>query len=164
MKFSFATMSISQVCRDDEILCVRVVNNDPKYNYEYRSCWDSDFSIEYSRPGCYVGFEHCHHGECHNDTTICVCEGSLCNDEKYSSEAPPITPGSGLYCYGYEHDHDSEVMTVECDRSEDFCMEMFTDTGHEIWRGCWSTDYEEGRYNYTGCEVTRGCLFIKSKI
>ena len=46
-------------------------------------------------------------------------------------------------------------MTVECDRSEDFCMEMFTDTGHEIWRGCWSTDYEEGRYNYTGCEVNK---------
>ena len=43
-------------------------------NYEYRSCWDDDFNIEYAKPGCYVGFSHCHHDICHNDTTICVCQ------------------------------------------------------------------------------------------
>ena len=67
----------------------------------------SRYDIEYTRPGCYKGFTHCHiteQGErCHNDTMICVCEDNLCNSEKYSSEAPPVTPGSGLFCYSSHH-------------------------------------------------------------
>ena len=54
------------------------------------------------------------------------------------------------------------MMTVECDRSEDFCIEMFKAGGDEIWRGCWSTDYEEGRYNYTGCEVNAEREFLQA--
>ena len=65
------------------------------------------YDITYTRPGCYKGFTHCHiteQGErCHNDTMICVCEDNLCNSEKYSSEAPPVTPGSGLFCYSSHH-------------------------------------------------------------
>lgn len=41
------------------------------------------YDIQYTRPGCYKGFTHCHiteHGQqCHNDTMICVCEDDLCN-------------------------------------------------------------------------------------
>ena len=154
------------MCRDEENLCVRVTST--KDNYEYRSCWDDDFNIEYSRPGCYVGFEHCHHGHCHNDTTICVCEDDLCNDDKYSSEAPPITPGSGLYCYKHDyHDHPGTGARwpgdwEECDKSEDFCIEISHTNSSQgvMFRGCWSTDYEEGRYNFTGCEVKKGFYAI----
>ena len=130
-------------------------------NFEYRSCWDDDFNVEYAKPGCYVGFEHCHEGVCHNDTTICVCADSMCNDEKYSSEAPPITPGSGLYCYSHHyHGHgpdDGEERWAgdfeECSKGEEFCIEMSHGNGSVLHRGCWSTGYEEGRYNFTGCEV-----------
>ena len=152
-----------QICRDDETLCVRVHNDEE--GYEFRSCWDDDFNIEYSRPGCYKGFEHCHHGRCHNDTTVCVCSGNLCNDESYSSEAPPVTPGSGLYCYRqeYHHHHPPGQRWLndweECDKGEEFCIEITHDRSDNssedvLHRGCWSTEYEEGRYNFTGCEVT----------
>ena len=127
---------------------------------------EPSLSIEYSRPGCYVGFTHCHHGRCHNDTTVCVCADNLCNDEKFSSEAPPVTPGSGLYCYqeDYHHHHppgDEERWQwdwEECDKGEDFCIEITNDrndnSSQEVhFRGCWSTEYEGGRYNFTGCEV-----------
>ena len=37
-----------------------------------RSCWDSSYNMEFSRPGCYKGFTHCHRyysvdniGHCH---------------------------------------------------------------------------------------------------
>ena len=92
---------------------------------------------------------------------ICVCGENMCNDEHFSSEAPPITPGSGLFCYHEEYHHhgpherwDGEVR--ECEKGEDFCITITrTDEEREgiAFRGCWSTEYEEGRYNFTGCEV-----------
>ena len=42
---------------------------------------------------------------CHNDTTICVCADKNCNSDKYSSAAPPYTPGSGLVCYVEDEHH-----------------------------------------------------------
>ena len=109
----------------------------------------------------YQGFEHCHHGSCHNDTSICVCGENMCNSEHFSSEAPPITPGSGLYCYhqDYHHGHGPHQGWAgdvrECAKDEDFCITItHTDkTDGFAFRGCWSTEYEEGRYNFTGCEV-----------
>lgn len=100
-----ASMDNNQTCRADETLCVRVVNDEQ--GYEFRSCWNGGDNEEFTSPGCYVGFPHCHltpEGEhCYNDTTICVCADSLCNTEKYTSPSPPVTPGSGLACYAEEH-------------------------------------------------------------
>jgi len=163
-----SSLDQNQTCINQEQLCVRITHEED--NFEYRSCWESDFNIEYSRPGCYKGFSHCHRDVCHNDTTICVCADPLCNDEDYSSEAPPITPGSGLYCWRHDYHPDGPPGPphagpegepyVECAKNEDFCIET-TDTehGHVMFRGCWSTDYEEGRYNFTGCEVGTHCMF-----
>merc|ERR1711936_345126 len=154
-----ASLDSKEICRNQENLCVRIKQEEDYY--EYRSCWDSDFSIEYSRPGCYKGFSHCHRGHCHNDTQICVCEPSLCNDETYSSQAPPITPGSGLYCYKHDYHGFDEQDYVECEKNEEFCIEITNGTGGGavMYRGCWSTDYEEGRYNFTGCESGTHCVF-----
>ena len=76
-----------------------------------------------------------------------------------------VALGSGLYCY-HEHyhphgpPHDGPHDDVrypgdweECDKSEDFCILISHDDGKIQFRGCWSTEYEEGRYNFTGCEV-----------
>ena len=41
----------TQICRDDQNLCVRITVEDE--SWEMRSCWDDDFNMEYSRPGCY---------------------------------------------------------------------------------------------------------------
>ena len=64
-----------------------------------------------------------------------------------TSEAPPITPGSGLYCYKHEYDHHgpppprvyldisilSTISTIyyqwdndweECDKGENYCIEI----------------------------------------
>jgi len=162
-----SSLDNKEFCRNQEQLCVRIT--DEEDNFEYRSCWESDFSIEYSRPGCYKGFSHCDRGVCHNETIICVCADNLCNDETYSSEAPPITPGSGLYCWNHEYDphhhgHKDVILSgedyVECTKDENFCIESTgEDTTDIIYRGCWSTDYEEGRYNFTGCEVGQHCMF-----
>ena len=40
----------TQICRDDQNLCVRITTDE---GWEMRSCWDDDFNMEYSRPGCY---------------------------------------------------------------------------------------------------------------
>ena len=170
---TMTSLDNEQMCREGESLCVRV--SDQADDYEYRSCWDDDFNIEYSRPGCYVGFTHCHHGRCHNDTTICVCADNLCNDEKFSSEAPPVTPGSGLYCYheDYHHHHPPgerwQWDWEECDKGEEFCIEITHDhnensTQEVHFRGCWSTEYEEGRYNFTGCEVNSIMILLSAVI
>ena len=49
----------TQICRDDQNLCVRITTDE---GWEMRSCWDDDFNMEYSRPGCYKvrasHFEH----------------------------------------------------------------------------------------------------------
>ena len=79
---------------------------------------------------------------CHNDTLICVCADDLCNGAGYTSEAPPVTPGSGLYCYSTDH-HDRSARKVykkssrgleegqpdteACDRDEVFCIESYND-------------------------------------
>ena len=102
---------------------------------------------------------------------ICVCEENMCNSEHFSSEAPPITPGSGLYCYHQDYHHGGPHMrwagdVRECDKGEDFCITI-THTDKKdgfAFRGCWSTEYEEGRYNFTGCEVSPQhirCLTLK---
>ena len=41
----------------------------------------------------------------------------------------------------------------ECDKHEDYCI-LISHDGAIQYRGCWSTEYEEGRYNFTGCEVS----------
>jgi len=167
-----------QECHKGENLCVRVTKEDKEDPFEFRSCWSGEYDIQYTRPGCYKGFTHCHiteHGQqCHNDTMICVCEDDLCNSEKYSSEAPPVTPGSGLFCYSSHHhrdetgewmsDREFEEDTEQCEKHETFCMEQTND--HFSWRGCWSTDYEEGRYNVSltpeegvFCEEGQHCIF-----
>ena len=90
---------------------------------------------------------------------ICVCGENMCNGEHFSSEAPPITPGSGLYCYHQDYHHGPHLdwpgEVSECDKGEDFCITItHTDRNDGFaFRGCWSTEYEEGRYNFTGCEV-----------
>jgi len=100
-----------------------------------------------------------------------VCADDLCNGAGYTSEAPPVTPGSGLFCYSTEHhdDHDrgleeGQPDTEACDRDEVFCIESYND--HFAWRGCWSPKYEEGRYNFTiddktgvTCETGQHCMF-----
>ena len=65
----------------------------------------------------------------------------------------------------YHHDHGPHQRWAgdvrECDKGEDFCITItHTDkTDGFAFRGCWSTEYEEGRYNFTGCEVrVRQCL------
>merc|ERR1712013_454012 len=127
-----------QECHKGENLCVRVTKEDKDDPFEFRSCWSGEYDIQYTRPGCYKGFTHCHiteHGQqCHNDTMICVCEDDLCNSEKYSSEAPPVTPGSGLFCYSSHHHRDEtgewmserefEEDTEQCEKHETFCMEQ----------------------------------------
>ena len=40
----------TEICRDDQNLCVRITTDE---GWEMRSCWDDDFNMEYSRPGCY---------------------------------------------------------------------------------------------------------------
>ena len=54
----------------------------------------------------------------------------------------------------------------ECDKGEDFCITItHTDkTDGFAFRGCWSTEYEEGRYNFTGCEVRVRHLNLKWRI
>ena len=43
----------TQICRDDQNLCVRITTEDEEDDWEMRSCWDDDFNMEFSRPGCY---------------------------------------------------------------------------------------------------------------
>jgi hypothetical protein len=139
-----SSLDYKQVCRQEENLCVRVTTNSSGEEFEFRSCWSGDYNIQFTRPGCYEGFRHCHiteQGErCHNDTMVCVCEDSLCNDGSYSSEAPPVTPGSGLFCYTEDH-HRSlglilasqpptrDAKTQRCDKHEVFCLEAYDQEG-----------------------------------
>ncbi|XP_023337708.1 uncharacterized protein LOC111708533 [Eurytemora carolleeae] len=147
-------LEFTEQCFNTEQLCVRVTKDEE--GYEYRSCWDSIFNIEFSRPGCYKGFQHCHSDSCHNDTLLCVCADNLCNTEKFTSESPPITPGSGLYCYARDWEDDS-IEEKACSADENFCIEFTSLESDHVLRDCWNpTEYN--KYNFTGCETTQSCF------
>ena len=40
---------------------------------------------------------------------MCVCSADNCNSENYTSEAPPVTPGSGLYCFKHQYGSDDPI-------------------------------------------------------
>lgn len=147
-------MEYIEECYNTEQLCVRVTNETD--GYEYRSCWDSKFNMEYSRPGCYKGFNHCHRDTCHNDTLICVCAENNCNVEGFTTDAPPITPGSGLYCYAGSWEEE-KYTPKECNKGENFCIEATSGNSTHVYRDCWNPE-SYNKFNYTGCETTQSCF------
>ena len=69
---------------------------------------------------------------------ICVCEDDLCNSEKYSSEAPPVTPGSGLFCYSSDHHRYCNIKPQVCLKKDNYkYWRIFRDENGE-----WVSDRE----------------------
>jgi len=146
-------LEYTEQCYSGENMCVIVAKEDE--GYEYRACFDADFDIEFQNPGCYKGFQHCHRGICHNDTELCVCAESMCNEEHFSSQAPPVTPGSGLYCYKGGWD-EYEYTEVACTKDDNYCIEFTSVESNNTWADCFNPA-TYNKYNYTGCETTQSC-------
>merc|ERR1712131_203649 len=80
---------------------------------------------------------------------------NMCNNEEFTSEAPPITPGSGLYCYAGSWE-EADYKTKACQKEENYCIEFTSLESEHVLRDCWDPAVYN-KYNFTGCKETQAC-------
>ncbi|XP_023337699.1 uncharacterized protein LOC111708524 [Eurytemora carolleeae] len=125
-----------------------MVHGEGETRTESRQCWNLAYEDgKYSGAGCYKG-ELCHHEHCYNDTTVCLCTESECNDWSATGNVTtdvPVTGGSGLLCYSGTFDN---YEAKPCAESETLCMGF---SGGQGTFDCYDPQTNDALFVTNGC-------------